>query len=315
MVQTHFFKPIDMDMPIPDEVPGDLKLAGDIMNAAQDVIDKISSFLPPNTRGIVIQISNMTGLTLALKTTDFSSGGLEPSVLPAPVVGPFSQTVFGVKSADIATGVAGSVTYESDGIEALLCGFDNPPGRSSSVNVTLTGSRAQTLSCRAVIGNGTQAVANFVLYDTGGFSIGDIVSLISLGSIPGARYLDGRTDDGTVGLAPNGEVPFTGTRWRVSDGGGGSFILKSLSKIDGPRFLDGRTDDGSVRLAAASGPSCSGTHWEITKLESGVSFSVRCLGTTEGPRFLDGRTGDGTAGLAPSVCPPFTGTHWGIFRR
>ncbi|MBV8415892.1 MAG: hypothetical protein JO251_11855, partial [Verrucomicrobia bacterium] len=57
-----------MDMPIPDEVPGDLKLAGDIMNAAQDVIDKISSFLPPNTRGIVIQISNMTGLTLALKT-------------------------------------------------------------------------------------------------------------------------------------------------------------------------------------------------------------------------------------------------------
>ena len=304
-----------MDMPIPDDVPGDLKLAGDVMNAAQDVIDKISSFLPPNTRGIVIQISNMTGLTLALKTTDFSSGGLEPSVLPAPVVGPFSQTVFGVRSADIATGVAGSVTYESDGIEALLCGFDNPSGRSSTVNVALTGSRAQTLSCRAVIGSGNQAVANFVLYDTGGFGIGDIVSLISLGSIPGARYLDGRTADGTVGLAPNGEVPFTGTKWRVSDGGGGSFTLKSLSKIDGPRFLDGRTADGSVRLAAATGPSCSGTHWEITKLESGVSFSVRCLGTTEGPRFLDGRTGEGTAGLAPSVCPPFTGTHWGIFRR
>jgi hypothetical protein len=304
-----------MDMPIPDELPSDLKLAGDVMNAAQDVIDKISSFLPPNTRGIVIQISNMTGLTLALKTTDFSSGGLEPSVLPAPVIGPFSQTVFGVKSADIATGVAGSVTYESDGIEALVCGFDNPPGRTSTVNVTLTGSRTQKLNCRAVIGSGSQAIANFVLYDTGGFGIGDIVSLISLGSGPGARYLDGRTDDGTVGLAPNGEVPFTGTRWRVSDGGGGSFILKSLSKIDGPRFLDGRTDDGSVRLADASGPSCSGTHWEITKLGSGVSFSVRCLGTTEGPRFLDGRTGDGTAGLAPSVCPPFTGTHWGIFRR
>ena len=304
-----------MDMPIPDEVPGDLKLAGDVMNAAQDVIDKISSFLPPNTRGIVIQISNMTGLTLALKTTDFSSGGLEPSVLPAPVVGPFSQTVFGVKSANIATGVAGSVTYESDGIEALLCGFDNSPGRSSTVNVTLTGSRAQTLTCRTVIGSGNQTVANFVLYDTGGFSVGDIVSLISLGSVPGARYLDGRTADGTVGLAANGEVPFTGTKWRVSDGGGGSFTLKSLSKIDGPRFLDGGTADGSVRLAAATGSSCSGTHWEITKLESGVSFSVRCLGTTEGPRFLDGRTGDGTAGLAPSVCPPFTGTHWGIFRR
>src|SRR5262245_50490148 len=109
-----------MDMPIPDELPSDLKLAGDIINAPQDLIDKISSFLRPETRGIVIQISNMTGLTLALKTTNFSSGGLEPSVLPAPAVGPFSQTVFGVKSTGIATGVVGSVTYESDGIDMLL---------------------------------------------------------------------------------------------------------------------------------------------------------------------------------------------------
>ena len=304
-----------MDMPIPDEVPGDLKLAGDVMNAAQDVIDKISSFLPRGARGIVIQISNMTGLTLALKTTDFSSGCLEPSVLPAPVVGPFSQTVFGVKSADLATDVVGSVTYESDGIDALLCDFSNPPIGSNAVNVTLTGSRAQTLSCRAVIRSGNQAAANFVLFDTGGFGIGDTVSLISLGAVPGARYLDGRTADGTVGLAPSAEAPFTGARWQVSDGGDGSYTLKSLCKIDGPRFLDGKTADGSVGLAAAPGPPFTGTHWEIMKLGSGVSFSVRCLAPIEGARFLDGRTGAGTAGLAPSVCPPFTGTHWGIFRR
>ena len=152
-------------MPIPDAVPGDLKLAGDIINAPQDVIDKISSFIPAETRGIVIQISNMTGLTLALKTTDFSSGGLEPSVLPAPVVGPFSQTVFGVKSTGIAMGVVGSVTYESDGIDVLLCGFNNPFVGSNAVNVTLTGSLAPTLSCRAVIGSGNHAAANFVLFD------------------------------------------------------------------------------------------------------------------------------------------------------
>jgi hypothetical protein len=304
-----------MNMPIPDEVPGDLKLAGDVINAAQDVIDKISSFLPAGARGIVIQISNMTGLTLALKTTDFSSGGLEPSVLPAPVVGPFSQTVFGVKSVNRATAVVGSVIYESDGIDALLCGFNNPPVGINAVNATLSGSLAPVLSCRAVIGSGNQAAANFVLFDTGGFGIGDTVSLISLGAIPGARYLDGRTADGTVGLAPNAEVPFTDARWQVSDGGGGSFTLKSLSKINGPCFLNGKTADGSVGLAVAPGPAFTGTHWEITKLDGGVSFSVRCLASIEGPRFLDGRTDDGTIRLAPSVRPPFTGTHWGIFRR
>jgi len=236
-----------MKMPIPDEVPGDLKLADDLINAGQDVVDKIASFIPPETRGIVIQISNMTGLTLSLKTTDFSSGGLDPSVLPAPAIGPFSQTVFGVKSASLAIGVLGNLTYESDGIDELLCSFNNPLIGSNAVNVILSGSRASTHSCRAVIGGGNRTAANFVLFDKGGFGIDDIVSLISLGSVAGPRYLDGRTADGTVGLAPNADVPFTGATWQLSDGGGGSFTLKCLGAIDGPRFLDGRTADGKPK--------------------------------------------------------------------
>ena len=304
-----------MKMPIPDEVPGDLKLADDLVNAGQDVVDKIASFIPPKTRGIVIQISNMTGLTLSLKTTDFSSGGLEPLVLPAPVIGPFSQTVFGVKSASMATGVLGNLTYESDGIDALLCSFNNPLIGSNAVNATLSGSRASTHSCRAVIGSGNHPAANFVLFDKGNFGIGDIVSLISLGSVAGPRYLDGRTATGTVGLAPDADMPFTGATWQVADGGDGSFTLKCLGAIDGPRFLDGRTADGSVGLAAATGTHFTGTHWEITKLGGGVAFSLRCLGATEGPRFLEGRMGNGTIGLAPVVQAPFTGTHWGIFPR
>jgi len=156
---------VTMQMPIPDEVPDDLKLPGDVINAAQDVIDKISSFIPPETRGIVVQISNMTSLTLALKTTDFSSGRLEPSVLPAPVVGPFSQTMFGVKSNSIAMGVVGSVTYESDCIDELLCGFNNSFAGSNVVNVTLTGSPPAALRCQAIIGSGNHAAANFVLFE------------------------------------------------------------------------------------------------------------------------------------------------------
>ena len=109
--------------------------------------------------------------------------------------------------------------YESDGIDVLLCSFSNPFVGSNAVNVTLTGSRAPTLSCGAVIGSGNHAAANFVLFDTGVFAIGDIVSLICLGSVPGARYLDGRTADGTVGLAPNADAvhgrEVADVRWRT----------------------------------------------------------------------------------------------------
>jgi hypothetical protein len=36
-----------------------------------------------------------------------------------------------------------------------------------------------------------------------------------LGDIDGPRWLDGRTADGTVGVAPTTEPPFTGTKWEV----------------------------------------------------------------------------------------------------
>jgi hypothetical protein len=157
-----------MEMPIPDDVPGDLKLGGEMINTPQEVIDKISSFIPQGTLGIVIQISNMTNLTLTLKTTEFSSGGLEPSVLPAPVVGPFSQTVFGVKSSGVSLGVVGSVTYEGEGLDVLVCGFKNPSAGRKAVNVTLNGSLERSLNCLAVIGGGNHAAANFVLFNSNG---------------------------------------------------------------------------------------------------------------------------------------------------
>jgi hypothetical protein len=38
-----------------------------------------------------------------------------------------------------------------------------------------------------------------------------------LGLIDGPRFLDGRTADGTVGLAPSTDPPFSGTHWQVVD--------------------------------------------------------------------------------------------------
>jgi len=43
----------------------------------------------------------------------------------------------------------------------------------------------------------------------------NIVALKCLGDIEGPRWLDGRTADGTVGLASTTEPPFTGTKWEV----------------------------------------------------------------------------------------------------
>jgi hypothetical protein len=43
----------------------------------------------------------------------------------------------------------------------------------------------------------------------------DAVTLRCLGALEGPRFRDGRTQNGSVGLAANTNPPFTGTRWRV----------------------------------------------------------------------------------------------------
>jgi hypothetical protein len=42
-----------------------------------------------------------------------------------------------------------------------------------------------------------------------------IVNLYCSGHMEGARWLDGRTHASAVGLAPDTDVPYTGTRWQL----------------------------------------------------------------------------------------------------
>ena len=142
-----------------------------------------------------------------------------------------------------------------------------------------------------------------------GLQAGDTVHLVCLGNIPGPTFLDGRTGDGSVGLAPSTDDPFTGTRWRAVDDGAGHVELRCLGDVDGPRLLDGRTTDGSAGLAPNAEEPFSGTHWQVVPL-NGDAFALQCLGDLDGPRMLDGRTGDGSVGLAPETGDQFTGTHW-----
>lgn len=140
---------------------------------------------------------------------------------------------------------------------------------------------------------------------------GNLVALKCLGEVDGPRYLDGRTGDGSVGLAPQILGHFTGTRWQVW-AGGGQIELKCMGALEGPRWLDGRTGNGSVGLAPNAQAPFTGTHWRVTQLDANdpEAVALECLGNLPGPRWLDGRTGDGSVGLAASTAAPYSGTRW-----
>ena len=91
-----------------------------------------------------------------------------------------------------------------------------------------------------------------------------------LGDIEGPRWLDGRTADGTVGLAPNTNRPFTGTRRQVLQVGYNNpniAVLKCLGDIEGPRWLNGRTAGGTVGVAPTTEPPFTGTKWEVIPID------------------------------------------------
>jgi hypothetical protein len=138
-----------------------------------------------------------------------------------------------------------------------------------------------------------------------------IVVLKCLGHLDGNRWLDGRTLDGTVGLAPTTQGGYTGTKWQVVNVGRGVVALKCLGHLDGNRWLDGRTLDGTVGLAPTTEGVYTGTKWQVVKVGRDI-ISLKCLGHLNGNRWLDGRTLDGTVGLAPNTQGGYTGTRWQV---
>ncbi len=143
---------------------------------------------------------------------------------------------------------------------------------------------------------------------------GTSVALKCLGQRNGPRWLDGKTQDGTVGLAPSLTKQYSGTKWAVVRAGEGIVALKCLGFTEGNRWLDGRTAEGKVGLAPHTNKPFSGTRWQVIEADQNNPTFVflKCLGQVEGPRWLDGQTQYGTVGLAPKTDPPFTGTKWEV---
>lgn len=139
-----------------------------------------------------------------------------------------------------------------------------------------------------------------------------------IGSDPG-RILDGRTANGTVGLATGNVEPFTGARWLArpdpsAPNNPSQIVLECLGHIAGPRFLDGRTQDGSVGLAPNTDPPFTGTRWQVIDAGSD-QVNLRCLGTsTQGKnvRFLHGNIGQGTLSLVAQAGDVSSATRWQV---
>jgi hypothetical protein len=144
------------------------------------------------------------------------------------------------------------------------------------------------------------------------FRTGDLVILECLGDDAekdGNRYLDGRTGDGTVGLAPKTRGRFTGTRWKIVKLDKGAFGFECQGDAEGGRWLDGRTKDGTVGLAPKTGGRFTGTRWKRHDRGEG-KIQLECLGAVEGPRWLDGVTGDATVRLTDDNT--LSGTFWKV---
>jgi hypothetical protein len=141
---------------------------------------------------------------------------------------------------------------------------------------------------------------------------GDLVILECLGdhaTIDGNRYLDGRTADGTVGLAPKTGRRFTGTRWKVVKLDQGAFGFECQGNVEGDRWLDGRTGDGTVGLAPKTGGRFTGTMWKLHDRGEG-QIQLECLGAAKGPRWLDGVTAEAAVRLTDDN--NLSGTFWKV---
>ena len=81
-------------------------------------------------------------------------------------------------------------------------------------------------------------------------------------------FLDGHTQDATLGLAPSIGDPFTGTMWSKDDSGTATTLQCLGFASDPRRFLDGHTQDATLGLAPTTDPPFTGTRWAMLQVPS-----------------------------------------------
>ncbi len=140
-----------------------------------------------------------------------------------------------------------------------------------------------------------------------------IYSLKCLGTLEGARFLNGITTEARVDLAPSVGGNFSGTIWEITyDEATSAYRFRCQGNLEGARFLNGITTEARVDLAPSAGGEFSGTNWEAAPVLGAPpsTYRFKCLGTLEGQRWLDGRTGDSTVALVNDI--NLSGTQWQV---
>jgi hypothetical protein len=121
--------------------------------------------------------------------------------------------------------------------------------------------------------------------------------------------LDGRTVDGSVGLALTTAYPFTGTLWILINQGD-YFSLECLGNVKVPshRFLSADPRTGVVSLVADL--SGANSHWKLSgNKNTGYNFEI----VTH--NYLDGVTANNAVKLSPATSWPYTGTWWRVEKQ
>ena len=97
-----------------------------------------------------------------------------------------------------------------------------------------------------------------------------VIAFQCLGAVASQnRWLDGRTQNGSVGLAPDVDDTHTGTQWQPCRIENNLYIFRCLGDAEGPRLLDGRTGESKVGLTPHTGTAITGIQWELTKISDG----------------------------------------------
>ena len=87
-----------------------------------------------------------------------------------------------------------------------------------------------------------------------------IITIYCLGTEPGEhKWLNGRTENGTVELAPSLGGGYTGTRWALYKDSDYSYLYCLGTGPGDYRWLDGRTGNGTVGLAPSREGRYTGT--------------------------------------------------------
>ena len=109
------------------------------------------------------------------------------------------------------------------------------------------------------------------LVELGGGTFG----LMCLGPVKGPRWLEGRSGDGTVGLAADTNGGHSGTHWMLVDLGEGAYGLVCPGYGVRACVLEGISGDGTVGLAPNIRGGDPGTHWADYDRRVDYNFGAR----------------------------------------